>query len=489
MTNKANDKRFARVVSFVKQIKLEGWFIVIFLLFGVVFAVMTPPGWYTDETNHTYRIDQLSRGNLFSEEVVDPQSGYKAFGGNVSSGLVDLYDATGPRAPGAVGDPDRKVSTSIFAPSSEMYTHKDTGETTPINFSGGAVYSPISYLLYIPVFFIGNLLSLPFFWIIVVCRLLGLIATGLAFYWAIKIIPVGKWIIFAFGLLPAVVVQSVSVGADAPQMAVAVLFLALLSKYIYTKAEPGMAVYGAFMAIGVALALIKLAYAPLVLLLLALPLVHERYRKKKHIIYIFSIIAISLFAGYIWTQLVAYIDINSNPQANFEAQKAFILGSPQTFAVTLYYTFFTNAQSSMANIFGSFIWDSAPLPAIYAYLASAALLCSLFVKSSREAVVTLTSKSLRLWKTALLVVCGICVVLIATALYVYSTTLRQTSIVGIQSRYFLPLLPFVMLVLYGNTVKNQRVVKRGIVILLCIVLLGSIATIYERLYHALPLLG
>lgn len=478
------------LIAFATRQKMETWFLCIFLLFGLVFAAITPPGWYSDETNHTYRIYQLSKGNLFSEQVVDPQSGYKAFGGEVSVGLVSLYDQTAARAPGSVGDTDRKIDQSLYRDWSKLLSHKENGATTPINFSGGAVYSPVSYLLYLPVFLVGNLLSIPFFWIVIASRLVGLVAVALAFYFAIKLIPVGKWMVFAFGLLPAVVVQSVSVGADAPQLAVTILFLALLTRLVYTKAEATWLQYGLLVVLGATLALTKLAYAPLVLLLFVLPVIKQQYRSKKHLACIGAIVFGVLLAGYIWTQLVAYIDINSNPQADFAAQKAFIVSSPHMYIQTLYNTFFTNAQTSLANIFGSFIWDSTPLPAIYSYIAAASLFCSAVVKSGRElSTRVLSSSQLRIWRASLLIVCGVCIVLIATALYVYSTTLRQTSIVGIQSRYFLPLLPFAMLVFYGNTVKNQFAVKVGIIMMSCFVLLGSVAVIYARLYQVLPLIS
>jgi hypothetical protein len=47
----------------------ENIFLVIFLAFGLAFITLVPPGWNTDELDHTYRMDQLSRGVVFSEKL------------------------------------------------------------------------------------------------------------------------------------------------------------------------------------------------------------------------------------------------------------------------------------------------------------------------------------------------------------------------------------------------------------------------------------
>jgi uncharacterized membrane protein len=187
--------------------------------------------------------------------------------------------------------------------------------------------------------------------------------------------------------------------------------------------------------------------------------------------------------------MVSYIDINSNPQADLVAQKMFILHAPITYLKTLYYTFFTNAQMALNNITGSFIWDSAPLPAIYAYLGFGTVTLSLFVKSFREPKnIRLTKKQAGIWRTVVLAVVGFTSLIIATTLYVYSTALHQSSIVGLQSRYFLPLLPLFLLVFYGNTARNQMPVKKAIVVMSIVVLTGAVLTIWFRLYQALPLI-
>ena len=116
------------------------------------------------------------------------------------------------------------------------------------------------------------------------------------------------------------------------------------------------------------------------------------------------------------------------------------------------------------------------------------MIAAVLVKSGRDSKKKFSAREQWLLRLLLAVIVSSVVLLISTALYIYCTTTYQNSIVGIQARYFIPLLPLVMLIFYGNVVKNQYVVKAGIVITSVILLIGAILTIYQRLYGLIPLL-
>ncbi len=478
---------FEWLYAHLKWLRLEGLFAVIFLVFGALFIIMTPPGWNTDEYDHSFRAYQLSTGNLLSEQVVTPGTGLKAYGGSVPTNLLKLYDETGAALPGAPGDVTTKVDT-IYKDHPDVLTLKDDGSRSEINFSGAALYSPVAYITSIPAFWLGKLLSLPFFTIIIIARILGMLLAGLFFYLAIKYIPIGKWIVFAVALLPGVVVQAASLGTDALQAGLVFLFLALVLRLVYSPREPRVRNYAVLAGLGIALTLVKMVYAPIVLLVLALPFLKKEYRTRRHIILGLATIVVAIIPGLIWMHMVGYIDINSNPQANIHLQESYILQHPLVYLKTLYYTLFTNQQAALGGIFGNFVWESAPLPAFYTYLASGAIIVSLFVKSKRETIRSVAMNMSNHLRITLAVVSAIIVALVSTALYVYSTTLHQSSVVGLQARYFIPVLPVLLLIFYGNVLKNQKLAKVGIVLLLVVVLIGALLTVYQRLYQTLPLI-
>lgn len=487
-----NTERVKRAVFGVwnrlKTTKLEKLFLVLFLLFGGILVFMIPPGWNTDEPDHTYRIYQLTTGDLLSEKVVSPL-GNKAYGGDVAANLVKLYTDAGVRDAGAKAVNKNEKASAMYQQHPNLSSYKDDGQRVSINFSGAALYSPVTYVVYIPIFLLGKLLSLTFLQIIILARLVGLIATGLAFYFAIKHIKMGKWIVFAVGLLPVTVIQAASIGADAPLIAASVLFLAYLTNVLFTDKELTAKHFLILTGLGLLVTLIKLAYAPLVLLILLVPYFNGKFKNRRMIVYALASICIAIIPGLIWTGMVSYIDTNSNLEANFPLQRSFVLHHPFSYLKTVYYTFFTNEQAPLDGLFGNAIWASVPLPAIYSYLALVALTLALFVRDSREFVLKKQKQlQLNVWKGGLLSVSLITALLIATVLYIYSSTLYQSSIIGLQARYFIPLLPFILLAFYGNFVKNQRTVKIFTICIVALILCGMILNVYHRLYQTLPIL-
>lgn len=471
----------------MKSIKLEKLFLILFFGFGLLFVAMVPPGWNTDEPDHTYRIYQLSAGNLLSEPVISPM-GNRAFGGDVPSGLVNLYKDAGVRDAGSKAVDKTQKARGLADTHPEMLSYKNDGTFTSINFSGAALYSPITYAIYIPVFLVGQLLSLPFFAMVIIARVIGLIATGFAFYFAIKYIKIGKWILFVVGLLPTTVIQAASVGADAPLITLSVLFLAYAMNVILAKGPTTIKQYAILALFGMLLTFMKLAYAPFVLLILAIPFITRNINRRQILLAVAGCVA-ALVPAIIWTMMVSYVDTNSNLQANFPLQKEFILSEPIVYLKTLFYTFFTPEQAPLEGMFGTAIWGSVTLPAIFTYVAVAASVLTIGIKDNREVTIKKNDNYRNVaWRIALLAVAALTVLLIATVLYIYSSTLYQSTIIGLQSRYFIPLIPLILLAGYGNFVKNQKIVKIAIVGAVLFMLLGAVAVMYHRLYQTLPLL-
>lgn len=477
-----------RVFEKIQSVRLENLFISLFIVFGLFFVFMIPPGWNTDEPDHTYRISQLASGDLFSEKVVSPY-GDKAYGGNVSTNLIKLYTESGVRDAGANAINTGQRVNTLYKDHPRILTYKDDGTKAPINFSGAALYSPLSYLLYLPVFIIGNITGMTFYAIIIISRIIGVLAVGFSFFYAIKRIAVGKWIVFAIGLLPVVIVQAATVGADAPSFALSILFVTFIVNAVFAKDRPTLKTYGILTVLGIALGLIKIGYAPMVVLVLSVPIVRGLWRDKKQLITAVLAVIASFIPALIWTKKVSYIDTNSNLQANFHLQEHFILHHPIIFTKTLYYTFFTNQQSPFANIFGDPVWASAHLPMVFSFLALTSIVMSLFVGDKlAKHFRPFSTKSLWIWRFVMIAIPVFTAIFIATILYIYSTTTYQSSISGIQARYFVPLLPFILIPLYGNFVKNQRVPKTAIICISVIVLVGMVLTVYHRLYQVLPTL-
>lgn len=466
--------------------KIENLFLVIFLLFGFLFVFIIPPGWNTDEPDHTYRIAQLASADLLSEPVTSPY-GNRAFGGQVPQSLVGFYTELGVRDAGANAINTGQRINDLYVTHPQIKGFEYSGKTTAINFSGAALYSPVTYAPYLPSFIIGKQFSISLYHTILIARICGLLFVAAILYISIKKILFGKWIIFAVGLLPIVLVQATTIGADGPAIAVAILFLTVFVNTIFKRKKVTIRQYLLLMAIGIILALIKIGYTPLVGLIFFIPFITNDYKSIRNVGIATGATVFAVLPAFLWSRAVSYIDTNSNLQANFPLQESFILHQPLIYIKTLFYTFFSDVQSPMHNLFGTSVWASASLPDILAYLAVAILVVSALVTSSRDIHVEHFFKKFPLfWRIGLLVLSVFTAIFISTILYIYSSSLKQSSISGIQARYFIPLIPFVLIALYGNTLRRQKGPKWFIVISSIVMLLGMLFVVYHRLYQNLP---
>jgi len=398
--------------------RIENLFLCIFLIFGFLFVFMIPPGWNTDEPDHTYRIAQLTNANLLSEPVTSPY-GNRAFGGYVPQSFVGFYTELGVRDAGANAINTGQRVNDLYETHPQIKSFKYSGNATAINFSGAALYSPVTYAPYLPSFVIGKHFALSIYHTILIARICGLLFVAGLLYFSIKKIVFGKWIIFAIGLLPIVVIQATTIGADGPAIAVSVLFLTMFINTIFATKKIKVRQYVILAVIGIVLALIKIGYTPLVGLILLIPFITNGYKSVKNVALAFGATIIAVLPAFLWSRAVSYIDTNSNLQANFPQQESFIIHQPLIYIKTLFYTFFSDVQSPMQNLFGTSIWASASLPDILAYLAVAILIVSALITSRRDIAVEKFFKKLPLlWRIAVLVISLFTAVFISTILYI-----------------------------------------------------------------------
>lgn len=455
---------------------LERLFASIFLVFGITLALLVPPGWNNDEREHIYRAQQLSTGQLAAQAYIF--AGNKAIGGYVPESLVMLLN-----------DTKAQDLSSRKAQSFDQNAHlaqPDNGRTTRQQFANTALYSPIAYIPQVAAFWLGH--DLGYFWIIILGRILGVLMVTTAAYYSIKHIKVGKWILFAIALLPSFTMQAATFGADAMALALSVIFVTCIVNLLFAKAIAWRHAAG-LTAVAIALAMVKSAYMPFLLLLPALPFMNKDLRSWRHWLKLSIPLIGSIAAGLWWISATHYIEVVSYA-ANREVQQNFVLAQPGMYLITLFYTFVTNLQIGMyGSLVGSYVWNTAPLSPLFAYLAVGAVLASVFVTDKREQLRGLKQRiatRLRGLRWAAFLVGTTTILLTVTAVYVYFTPPYRTSIDGVQGRYFLPLLPLLLIGLYGNTLKNQITAKRFIVLAVLVAQMGGIITLYMRLYESVP---
>ena len=459
--------------------KLEYLYASIALLFGLIFVFLIPPGWNPDEPQHYWRVQQLTDGNIISDEFTNGKNGISV-GGAIPTNSANFILSYGGYT--ATEDHTFRLDFPSWENKDVSVATKEGGELVNLEFSGSARYSPVVYAPQIVGVWLAEKLDLSLFQGFILAKIFALVTQVTCLFWAIKLIPRGKWALFTIGLLPSTVVQSAAFGGDVMTTSACVLFIALVIKMCYIATRPSYMLLGLLFLLLAIISLVKPAYLPLGVILILLPICQSAYRNKKSLLTLLGFGTLAVLPGILWLSVTSFIKDNYGPLVKPVLQKEYVLQHPLEFINALFQTYFTDAQPRvLKTLFGNFVWDTAPLPLIFMFIGVIVLVLALFVSSYREKGVTM---QLSTWARIVLFGTFIgLVTLISAGLYVFYTDYKLTSIAGIQARYFIPFLILPMLALLAPLpTKNQRVVKGVIISSLLSMLIAAVMVIIYRVY-------
>jgi uncharacterized membrane protein len=459
--------------------KIENVFAVIFLFGAVAFAIITPPGQNPDESAHFERVWQLGNFNLFAESSVS--GGEKMFGGEQPANISRFFSDNDITSKFDPNHKFNKVNTD------ETHSLQFNSQTEFQDFRGAGTYSPIAYISMIPGVWIGKLFHLPIFSLFFLLRLLSIVTVLVLFYFAIRIAPIAKWGIFCVGLIPSVLAQSAAISADGITMGATIFFI---SYVLYIALCKNQLSWKQYLIIGIlifTIGLSKIAYLPLATLLLLIPLLNTKARGWRTILLLLGTLVVCIVPSLIWMGAVSYIDSYYSTTVNVAVQKDFILHNPLSYLHILYINFFTEQNAGMTPVvwlgmFGNFGYLTAPLPTFAVFLLIISLTCSIFLTSRRELKWKLGIRTLSIYRAIIVATLIVCVIAIATALYLYWSPAKGIIIMGLQGRYFIPLLPLLSLFFYGNTLKKQLPIKTGLPAVYMLVTVVALMAAYHRYY-------
>lgn len=468
-------EKYLPLIKKYNFLKLEYIFLITFMLFGMAFITTTPPGQNPDEAPHVFRIWQFSEGNLLSD--INPTT--EEVGGMIPDGVMDVF-----RVAGSV--PDNSFDTSYKFNNIDyerLRNNEINSEEAFQKFPGSALYSPTAYSTLIPTVWLGNLLNLPFIYTLYLMRIVSLITLAILLFLSIRIIPFGKWAIFTVSLLPSTVAQGAAITADGAIIGIGILLLSYTLKIALSDTKPSL-LNSIFIFIMISfIAMAKTTYAPLALLVLLIPAFNKKARDRKSISVILLPVIFAATLSIAWLKLTSYVGHNGGPNTNDTLQIEYLLSSPFNFVPIMYETFFTTKTFSLTGLFGNFGWKTAPLPDIILILLTASVVLATLINSGRDKSLNKYNiETLRLYRLILLATFSVIIFGISLSLYIYFAPLGNDTITGIQGRYFIPLLPLILLAFYGNRVRDQRAVKIFIATVLLASLFVAIYTAYSRYY-------
>lgn len=227
-------------------------FVVLAIVFGVFFAVATPPLQEHDAENHLIRVDRMSRGT-FVESLDDEGQTSASFDGCLA-GFIDHHRERG-LSDASLDWGGNWEAVECTKPSEQ-----------PINNS--SLTPPVPYIPNVVGYTAAKMLGGGVNVRVLAARLASLAAYVAAVWAALRLAPKGRAVLFAVAVLPSSLALAASVHADSTGIAAAILTVALTLR---AREHPSRAVLAGLAASLAVLALSKNLYGPFVLLVLLVP--------------------------------------------------------------------------------------------------------------------------------------------------------------------------------------------------------------------------
>lgn len=394
-----------------KSWPIEKVFLVLGLIVGTLYALVLPIGRAPDEESHFFRAYELSTGHLVSDVA---ESG--SIGSNEASNIEIVRDFK-----------DNNVTYSDLINHSGLYpddTKQSFITTSAYN------YNIFSYLPQVIGLWVGRIIHLPLLATAYLAKLLNMIVCILVLYFSLKYIPIFKDILFFLAFLPITMQAMASFSPDGLVIATATALISFVLYSTYSlKQSFSKKHYFFIFTICLFLSMSKIAYAPLCLLLFAIP--KERFKtiKQKY----FSIItmgALVLLILILWLILAPSMQSVSDSSVQIST----ILHNPIRYLAIIIHSLSANASLYLFGLFGGYLeWFDVTLSPLYLF-PSIIIFIILCHNSYQKDSITKSFKYLSVLVSLLLVL------ITFTTMFIQWTKVGEIIIDGVQGRYFLPII-------------------------------------------------
>lgn len=446
---------------YFKILKKPEWiFLIIALLSGCGLCFLIPVESGFDELTHMARIWEISGGYLIPNQKLSQGPYLPAAFAEISYRNQFFYNPV-PQDFFAVHKNDR-IDWNIF-----------------IDQQTRSVYSPF---LYLPQAFavglLGRLFDSPVLMIIYSCRMLYLLGYIFLTFIGIRLIPYGKWIITVLALAPMAMYQAATITPDAYTNGACFLFIAWVLKLEFQENPIGWKQL--WITIGITALLLSVKVNGAFLLPLFLLLIWKGFVSKKMLTILVGAVSFLFIGLVVGWNLIAYSKYYINtPGFGALGQLAYIIRNPFGFGGTFIHDIFIHGITYLRDWIAIYGYDAGRVPPL-TYLLFGIILLIAWMFSHPE-------KPLIPKQRALLILTGIAGCLFTIlALYVTFTRIGSQSIAGVQGRYFIPIMPALLLgltpgreIVSRNVTRAARyIVVAGTVLMLSVYLLGVYYSFY-----------
>lgn len=302
-------------------------------------------------------------------------------------------------------------------------------------------------------------------------RLCNLLFFALCGWLAVRLAPFGKMAFFGTSLLPMTLELVGSLSYDGFAIGMGMLFTAYVLHLIYEKEKIGpkeWAILGVLLAL---LAPCKMVYIPLAAMCFLIP--QEKFGSKKKFLTAAAIVAVCMVVGVLIVNLnkmASYLGETEDviEWAGGVAGYSFsaLLQSPLTAVKIIVYTLVTRMAGYVYGMIGGNLgWLEYEVDAVLVlFLLAWTALTALAVRDEHRAVNTSWKNGMDvdgavmpvLHRIVSLILCGGTVVATLLIMLLSWTPLGSPVVEGVQGRYFLPILPLVLVALRNKKIVLQH---------------------------------
>lgn len=394
------------------NLKFEKKFLIIWIFLSIMYTGFNTPFNVPDEHNHFNRAYEISEMHFISS-------------------FNDAHDEVGHEMPFSNDELSLlQISWQSFNQNKGM----QLSETRNFNnFFNTALYSPVTYIPQAIGIFIARHLTSYIVPIVYMGRVFNWLAITLILFFSLKYLPRGREFFTLLLLTPMNVSESVSL---APDGMVAALALALVTMIMYLceHSEKMMSrkQFLLLYVLAILIASYKIVYLPLLLLLFLIP--NKAFGSlKRKIIHAVIMGGSTVIISLVWLQLCNGFLIKRGTDSAL--QMAYIISHPFKYYLTIVKTIMNYGFEYATTLVGAKLgWLTIEIPMLFVFMYLVFIASKInfkFELEDRERVVT----------QLLVTFVTICVVLlIFTSLYLQWNNIYNSEIVGVQGRYFIPLL-------------------------------------------------
>lgn len=471
-----------KIKKIVSKFTQTHWlFVAIALVFGILLVFLTPPMWGADETVHFFRAYQISEGRLNQDEQII--NGTKSYSGYVPSSFVKLRNLFSRDINNNTVDTRQVDSLSEYIKIGSVAISNDSKVANPF---GAITYPALSYFAPSLGMMIANLFNPTALALIYTARLATLLMYILLVFLSIYLVRNKsiKWIIFAIALLPTCLYQASVVNVDSLLFALCFVIFSMIYKLIYENINRDKYYITILLLLTGLLTLIKPPYVTLILPFIFFPMGNKVSVTNRRIVrYIIPVIC--LFIAIIGTISVQSIISAPLPYTSLAGQLHWIIANPFGYLSVIVRT--AVMIDWLPLTIGSFGSSFILMPWFVVDSLMLILVATAFIKtnggsSENSEEMQHTKRIGLIFVSASVLTC----LAIATTIFLTWTHVGGSIVEGIQGRYFIPVICFVLLGLRMMT-KTRLVVSDKsarifftVTTALCLIL--SILCYYKVLY-------